>query len=121
MDVKVTIGFNQETVSLIESFISSFGGAAVKAKRIPASNGAVKTDTAAASTESAKEVVEPVKETTGAEEKVTIEIIRAFIVQHKEKHRDKMKALLEEYNIKSVTSLLPDQYAAFYTKLKALI
>lgn len=120
MEVKVTIGFNQETLSLLESFVSSFGGSAKAKKTTVATNGAA--GNGVAKTEPAKEE-EPKQtaENTVTDNNVTIEQIRALVhTKTRSGYRDPIKALLAELGIEKVTELQPNSYSSFFEKVNAL-
>lgn len=119
MEVKLTVGFNQETLSVIESFIASFGGSAKVKKTAPATNGVDKT--VAASNGVAKEEPQQTAENTVKEKDVTIEQVRAAVQSKAQAgHREKIKALLAEFNVAKVTELQPADHSAFLEKVNAL-
>lgn len=129
MEVKVTIGFNQETLSLLESFVSSFGGAAKAKKTTVASNGAASKDISTG--EAAKMLNEGFKpdwskpkqtvENSVTDKDVTIEQVRAAVqTKAQAGNRDKIKSLLAEFNVAKVTELQPTDYSQFLEKVNAL-
>jgi hypothetical protein len=125
MEVKVTIGFNQETLSLIESFVSSFGGATKTKKTTVATNGAATNGAASNGTAKAEPVKEEEPKQTAensvTDKDITIEQVRAAVqTKAQAGNRDKIKSLLAEFNVAKVTELQPTDYSPFLEKVNAL-
>ncbi len=120
MEVKVTIGFNQETLSLLESFVSSFGGAA-KAKKTTAATNGTATNGVAKAEPVKEEEPQQTAENSVTDKDVTIEQVRAAVqTKAQAGNRDKIKSLLAEFNVAKVTELQPTDYSPFLEKVNAL-
>lgn len=106
MDITLTISATPEVLQAINALAQSLSGSKIPTPKKPSANGVVKSELAA--------------ENNSA---VTIEQVRAAVqkkAQTGNDNKEKLKAILEEFEVKNVTSLSKDQYAAFLTKVEAL-
>ncbi len=114
MEINVTVNhkLDESAIAFIRSLFSEDGAAPVKAKPAAGSK--------AAPVKPAAEKETP-GETDVATEEVTIEAIRAVLVEKKDAGKsDAIKALLATFDVKSATNLDKKDYAAFIIKLRKL-
>lgn len=115
MEVKVTIGFNEATMSLLESFISIFSGSVGKPSAPSAAIVAGPSEITKAESKSSAS-------TGKAEEKeVTIEVVRAAVQSKAQSgKKEDVKKILGEFNVTKVTDLQKADYPQFLEKVNAL-
>lgn len=118
MEVKVTIGFNEATMTLLGSILSAFSGSVVKP---PAPSAAVVAGPSETVKPKAKS--EDMSAISGkAEQKeVTIEIVRAAVQSKAQSgKKEDVKKILGEFNVTKVTDLQKADYPQFLEKVNAL-
>jgi hypothetical protein len=122
VNVNITIDFAPQLYTLLQGFF----GTLMQPATTPSQNGKTRK-----MEKVADKAPDPVQETepeeTGSDapkatgEKITVEMIRALLPEKKQLvGTQKVKELLNKYNVPNVTSLPQDKYHEFYSELKNL-
>jgi uncharacterized protein with GYD domain len=118
MNITVTHTIDPEVLKLLSTFLANVGGQTIKGETLTA--------VPETKTTKAQKLSDPEKDTTNANTKgeaLSVETLREAaqkVMKESEKKKAAVKKLLEEFDVKSVSTLDKESYSDFYKKLLAL-